>query len=154
MVCQRFAWAPAGLHHFFDALVKGSGEFINGSRLVYPIQKNAMKVANFIGNRFFALLFSFLLGQRIKDTLCGTKVLWREDWKRIEPLLGSWGIMDRWGDYELLFGASKLQLRIVDLPVHYQERVYGTTKMTRVFWKGVRMLRMSIAALRRLEMGY
>ena len=86
-----------------------------------------------IGNKFFSLAFSYLLNQRVKDTLCGTKVLWRSDWERIKPLLGSWGIEDRWGDYELLFGASKLNLRIIDLPVHYQERIYGTTKMTRVF---------------------
>jgi hypothetical protein len=103
------------------------------------------------GNRVFSWLFSYLLDQRVKDTLCGTKVLWREDWRRIERLLGSWGIADLWGDYELLFGAARLHLRIRDLPVHYQERVYGVTKMTRVFANGVRMLRICAGAARKLH---
>jgi hypothetical protein len=81
-------------------------------------------------------------------------VLWRRDWERIQPHLGSWGIEDRWGDYELLFGAAKLQLAIVDMPVHYQERVYGVTKMTKVFQNGLRMLRMCMAAGLKLKGGY
>ena len=113
-----------------------------------------MKGANMLGNKFFSLAFSYLLNQRVKDTLCGTKVLWRSDWQRIKPLLGSWGIEDRWGDYELLFGASKLNLRILDLPVHYQERIYGTTKMTKVFQNGLVMLRMCWHGFLRLKLGY
>jgi hypothetical protein len=132
---------PEELPFFFRALVQGHGSFVNGSRLVYPMQELAMKFANIIGNKFFSLLFSFLLDQRIKDTLCGTKVLWRKDWLRLEPHLGSWGIQDLWGDYELLFGASKLHLEIIEVPVHYQERIHGMTKMTRVFSNGWRMLR-------------
>lgn len=131
---------PEELPAFLDALVNGRGEFVNGSRLVYPMQKYAMKFANMLGNKAFGLAFSFLLDQRIKDTLCGTKVLWRKDWIRMEPNLGTWGIRDLWGDYELLFNASRLGLEIVEVPVHYQERVYGVTKMTRVFANGMRML--------------
>lgn len=142
---------PEELPVFFEALVSGRGEFINGSRLVYPMQGEAMKFANRIGNKVFGMIFSFLLDQRIKDTLCGTKVLWRKDWARLERNLGHWGIRDLWGDYELLFGASKLHLEIVEAPVHYQERVYGVTKMTRVFQNGVRMLRICWGAWRRLR---
>jgi len=142
---------PEELPAFLHALVDGCGDLVNGSRLIYPIQKNAMKLANQIGNKFFGLLFSFLLDQRIKDTLCGTKVLWRKDWLRLEKNLGSWGIPDLWGDYELLFSASKLHLEIVEVPVHYQERTYGVTKMTRVFSNGLRMLRICWHAWRRLE---
>jgi SAM-dependent methyltransferase len=131
---------PEELPMFFRALVRSHGDFINGSRLVYPMQQNAMKFANMVGNKYFGLLFSFLLDQRIKDTLCGTKVLWRKHWTRLERNLGNWGIKDHWGDYELLFGASKLHLEIAEVPVHYQERVYGVTKMTRVFSNGLRML--------------
>jgi SAM-dependent methyltransferase len=145
---------PEELPAFFRALVEGRGEFINGSRLVYPMQKGAMKPANMVGNKFFSLAFSYLLGQTIKDTLCGTKVLWRTDWERIEPMLGSWGVADRWGDYELLFGAAKLHLRIVDMPVHYQERIYGTTKMVKVFRNGLIMLRMCLASFLKLKLGY
>jgi len=132
---------PEELPTFLKALIGCKGDFVNGSRLVYPMQDAAMKFANMIGNKFFGLVFSFLLDQRLKDTLCGTKVLWRKDWLRMERCLGHWGIKDLWGDYELLFGASKLHLDIVEVPVHYQERVSGVTKMTRVFANGFRMLR-------------
>ncbi len=142
---------PEELPFFFKAIVGNTGEFVNGSRLVYPVPKTAMKFFNQAGNRVFGMVFSYLLNQRFKDTLCGTKVLWRKDWQRIEKGLGSWGIRDLWGDYELIFGASKLHLEIVEMPVHYQERVYGVTKMTRVFWNGVRMLRICHSAWRMLH---
>lgn len=142
---------PEELPTFLRALASSRGDFVNGSRLVYPMQQDAMKFANMIGNKFFGLLFSHLLDQRIKDTLCGTKVLWRKDWERMEKNLGSWGIKDLWGDYELLFGASKLHLEIVEVPVHYQERIHGVTKMTRVFANGVRMLGICWHAWQRLQ---
>jgi hypothetical protein len=142
---------PEELPLFFKALVGNTGEFVNGSRLVYPVPKTAMKFLNQAGNRVFGAVFSYLLGQRFKDTLCGTKVLWRKDWLRIEKGLGGWGIRDLWGDYELIFGGSKLHLEIVEMPVHYQERTYGVTKMTRVFWNGVRMLRICHSAWRMLH---
>ena len=132
---------PEELPYFFHVLVSHRGEFINGSRLIYPMATKAMKFANMIGNKFFGMVFSFLLDQRIKDTLCGTKVLWRGDWLRMERILNTWGIKDIWGDYELLFGASRLHLEVVEVPVHYQERIYGVTKMTKVFSNGLRMLR-------------
>ena len=132
---------PEELPMFLRALVTSRGDFVNGSRLVYPMQRLAMKFFNLLGNKFFGAVFSFLLDQRLKDTLCGTKVLWRKDWIRMEKNLGTWGIQDLWGDYELLFGASKLHLEIVEVPVHYQERIHGVTKMTRVFANGARMLR-------------
>ena len=132
---------PEELPMFVNALVNSQGEFVNGSRLVYPLPQLAMKFANTMGNKLFGRVFSFLLDQRIKDTLCGTKVFWRKDWECMEMNLGMWGIQDLWGDYELLFGASKLHLEIVEVPVHYQERVHGVTKMTKVFSNGMRMLR-------------
>lgn len=132
---------PEELPMFVNALVTSRGEFVNGSRLVYPLPELAMKFANTIGNKLFGRVFSFLLDQRIKDTLCGTKVFWRKDWECMEVNLGMWGIQDLWGDYELLFGASKLHLEIVEVPVHYQERIHGATKMTKVFSNGLRMLR-------------
>jgi CheY-like chemotaxis protein len=141
---------PEELPMFLRALVASRGGFANGSRLVYPMPHLAMKFANMVGNKFFGLVFSFLLDQRIKDTLCGTKVLWRTDWLRMEPNLGSWGSKDLWGDYELLFGASKLHLEIVEVPVHYQERIHGVTKMTKVFSNGLRMLRICWHAWYRL----
>jgi cellulose synthase/poly-beta-1,6-N-acetylglucosamine synthase-like glycosyltransferase len=142
---------PEELPSFFRALVNNTGEFVNGSRLVYPVPATAMKFFNQAGNRVFGMVFSYLLNQRFKDTLCGTKVLWRKDWEKIEKNLGSWGIRDLWGDYELIFGAWKLHLDIVEVPVHYQERTYGVTKMTRVFWNGVRMLRICNSAWDRLH---
>jgi hypothetical protein len=85
---------------------------------------------NIFGNKGFSLIFQIILGHAIKDTLCGTKVFWRKDWPRIQPMVGTWGIKDRWGDFDLLFGAAKLQMKIIDLPVHYQDRIHGVTKMT------------------------
>jgi glycosyltransferase involved in cell wall biosynthesis len=145
---------PEELVYFMDVIASGQAEFVNGSRLVYPVPKGAMNGVNMLGNKFFSVTFTYLLGQRVKDTLCGTKVLWRSDWGRIRPMLGSWGIEDRWGDYELLFGAAKLNLKILDLPVHYQERIYGTTKMTRVFRNGLVMLRMCWHGFLKLKLGY
>lgn len=145
---------PEELSYFMDVIVSGQAEFVNGSRLVYPVPKGAMNGANMLGNKFFSVAFTYLLGQRVKDTLCGTKVLWKSDWERIRPLVGSWGIEDRWGDYELLFGAAKLNLKIVDLPVHYQERIYGSTKMTKVFRNGLVMLKMCWHGFLKLKLGY
>ena len=145
---------PEELPYFIDVIVSGQAEFVNGSRLVYPVPKGAMNGANMLGNKFFSLAFTYLLGQRVKDTLCGTKVLWRSDWERIKPMLGTWGTEDRWGDYELLFGAAKLNLKILDLPVHYQERIYGSTKMTKVFRNGLVMLRMCWHGFLKLKLGY
>ena len=145
---------PEELPYFIDVMVSGQAEFVNGSRLVYPVPKGAMNGANMLGNKFFSVAFTYLLGQRVKDTLCGTKALWRNDWERIKPTLGSWGIEDRWGDYELLFGAAKLNLKILDLPVHYQERIYGSTKMTKVFRNGLVMLKMCWHGFVKLKLGY
>ena len=145
---------PEELSYFMGVIASGQAEFVNGSRLIYPVPKGAMHGANMLGNKFFSLAFTYLLGQRVKDTLCGTKVLWRSDWERIKPMLGSWGTEDRWGDYELLFGAAKLNLKILDLPVHYQERIYGTTKMTKVLRNGLIMLKMCWYGFLKLKLGY
>jgi len=145
---------PEELGYFLETIASGQAEFVNGSRLVYPVPKGAMNTANMLGNKFFSVAFTYLLGQRVKDTLCGTKVLWRSDWERIRPILMDWGMDDRWGDYELLFGAAKLNLKILDLPVHYQERIYGSTKMTKVFLNGLVMLRMCWNGFFKLKLGY
>ena len=145
---------PEQLVYFLEVMASGQAEFVNGSRLVYALPKGAMNTANMLGNKFFSVAFTYLLSQRVKDTLCGTKVLWRSDWERIRPMLGSWGTEDRWGDYELLFGAAKLNLKILDLPVHYQERIYGTTKMTKVFRNGLVMLKMCWHGFLKLKLGY
>jgi len=131
---------PEELPRFLAAISTNKGEFINGSRLVYPIPREAMKFTNRVGNVVFSWLFSLLLGQRIKDTLCGTKVLRRSDWVRMRKYVDFWGVSDRWGDYDLLLGAAKLNLRIVDLPIHYQERVAGISKMTKVLHNAKIML--------------
>jgi SAM-dependent methyltransferase len=145
---------PEELPYFIDVIASGQAEFVNGSRLVYPVPKGAMNGANMLGNKFFSVAFTYLLGQRVKDTLCGTKVLSRRDWERIKPFVGAWGTEDRWGDYELLFGAAKLNLKILDLPVHYQERIYGSTKMTKVFRNGLVMLKMCWHGFLKLKLGY
>lgn len=143
---------PEELPYFYDAIASGKAEFVNGTRFVFPMEGAAMKPLNIIGNRFFSATFSILLGQRITDTLCGTKVIWRRDWPAIRALSGTWGTNDRWGDYDLLFGAARLHLRILDLPVHYQERFSGETKMTGRFRNGLIMLRMCWAAFLKFKL--
>ena len=141
---------PEDLPRFYEALVSGKGEFINGVRLVYPMEKEAMRTLNFLGNKFFSLAFSWLLGQPIKDTLCGTKVLWKKDYELITRNRAYFGDFDPFGDYDLIFGAAKLNLKIVDLPIRYRERTYGTTNISR--WKhGLLLLRMVAFAARRIK---
>jgi SAM-dependent methyltransferase len=141
---------PEDLPRFYDALATGKGEFINGVRLVYPMEKQAMRFVNLLGNKFFGLAFSWLLNQSVKDTLCGTKVMWRSDYELISANRAYFGDFDPFGDFDLLFGAAKLSLKIVDVPIHYRERRYGTTQIQR--WKhGWLLLKMVAFAARRLK---
>jgi glycosyltransferase involved in cell wall biosynthesis len=134
---------PEDLPRFYDALRQGRGEMINGVRLVYPMEQEAMRFLNFLGNKFFSLTFSWLLGQPIKDSLCGTKVLWKRDYDRIAAQRAYFGDFDPFGDFDLLFGAAKLNLKIVDLPIRYRERTYGTTNIQR--WRHGWMLLQMVA---------
>ncbi len=141
---------PEELPRFYEALVTNRAEFINGTRLVYPMEREAMRTLNKIANRLFALAFSWLLGQRLRDTLCGTKVLYREDYEAIARGRAYFGEFDPFGDFDLLFGAAKLNLRIIDMPVHYAERVSGDIKIER-FRHGVLLLRMCAFAAAKLR---
>jgi len=138
------------LPKFYDALAEGRGEFINGSRLVYPQEDEAMRFLNVLGNKFFARAFSYLLDQPLKDTLCGTKVLTRADYQRLARGRSYFGDFDPFGDFDLLFGAAKLNLKIVELPIRYKDRRYGATSIDRVR-DGRLLLRMCGVALRRLK---
>ena len=141
---------PEDLPRFYDALVSGKGEFINGVRLVYPMEAQAMRSLNFLGNKFFSMAFSWLLGQPIKDTLCGTKVMWKKDYELIAANRSYFGDFDPFGDFDLIFGAAKQNLKIVDLPIRYRERTYGTTNISR--WKhGLLLMRMVAFAARRIK---
>jgi ubiquinone/menaquinone biosynthesis C-methylase UbiE len=141
---------PEDLPRFYAALASGRGEFINGVRLVYPMEKEAMRGLNFLGNKFFSWAFTSLLGQPIKDTLCGTKVLWKKDYNRIAANRAYFGDFDPFGDFDLIFGAAKLNLKIVDMPIRYRERTYGSTNISR--WKhGLLLFRMVWYAARRIK---
>ena len=122
---------PEELPKFYRALASGKGEFINGCRLIYPLEKRSMRPLNILGNKFFSQAFSWLMEQPVKDTLCGTKVMFREDYEKLKANRHYFGNFDPFGDFDLLFGAYKLNLKIIDLPIRYQERVYGagTLKM-------------------------
>jgi len=132
---------PEELPKFYNAIATGKGEFINGSRLVYPMDKEAMRFLNTLGNKFFSWVFSWLLEQPIKDSLCGTKVMFREDYLKLIENRKFFGDFDPFGDFDLLFGAYKLNLRIIDLPIRYRERTYGDTNISR-FTNGFMLLRM------------
>lgn len=141
---------PEQLSKFYDAIASGKGEFINGTRLVYPMEKQAMRFLNMIGNNFFSVLFSWLLDQRLKDTLCGTKVLLKENYNKISENRHYFGEFDPFGDFDLLFGASRLNLKIVEIPIRYQAREYGETNISR-FKHGWLLIKMSFFALTKMK---
>ncbi len=141
---------PEDMPKFYDALVENKGEFINGCRLVYPMEKQAMRFLNFIANKFFGILFTYLLGQSLKDTLCGTKVLFRKDYEKIAANRQYFGDFDPFGDFDLLFGAAKLNLKIVEVIVRYRDRSYGSTQISR-FRHGWLLIKMSAFAARKIK---
>lgn len=138
------------LPKFFDALVGCKGDFINGNRLVYGMENNAMRFLNLIANHCFGVGFSWLIGQSIKDTLCGTKVLYRKSYTAIANNRLYFGDFDPFGDFDLLFGAAKLHLKIIDMPIHYKQRTYGTTQIHR-FYHGILLLKMFLFALKKFK---
>lgn len=143
--------APEDLEKFYLAIAEGKGEFINGSRLVYPMEKGAMRTLNMFGNKVFSMIFTWTLGQRIKDTLCGTKALLTENYLKIKKGRVFFGDFDPFGDFDLLFGASKLNLKTVDMPVSYRERKHGETKISR--WRhGFLLFKMSFMAFKKFKL--
>ena len=141
---------PEQLAKFWNAIALGKGEFINGSRLVYPMEKEAMRFLNLLANRFFSILFTWLLNQRFTDTLCGTKVIMRQDYEKLRLGREYFGNFDPFGDFDLIFGAAKLNLKVVEVPVRYASRVYGETQISR-FRHGLLLLRMVVFAYRKLK---
>jgi SAM-dependent methyltransferase len=142
---------PEDLPRFFRLVADGAGEFVNGTRLVYPMEDQAMRFLNKAGNRFFSLLFTWLLGQRFRDTLCGTKALTKRNYETIAANRSFFGDFDPFGDFDLIFGAARANLRIVEVPVRYRARTYGTTNISR-FRHGWLLLRMSWVAMRKLKL--
>jgi len=142
---------PETLPKFYRAIADGHGEFVNGSRLVYPMQSEAMRWLNLLGNKFFSMVFTWLLEQRLRDTLCGTKALRKQDYEKIKAGRQYFGDFDPFGDFDLLFGAAKQNMKIVEVPVRYRDRTYGETKIQR-FRHGLLLLRMCWEAYKRFRM--
>jgi glycosyltransferase involved in cell wall biosynthesis len=141
---------PEDLPKFYRAITEGKGEFINGSRLVYPMEKRAMRFFNLLGNKFFAAAFSFVLGQPFKDTLCGTKVISKANYEALAANRHYFGDFDPFGDFDLIFGAARMGLKIVEVPITYRERTYGSTNISR--WRhGVILLTMLVFSARRIK---
>jgi len=141
---------PEDLPKFYHVLASGRAEFGNGVRLVYPMEKEAMLFLNLCANKVFSITFSWMLGQPVKDTLCGTKALWRKDYAQIAANREFFGEFDPFGDFDLLFGAAKANLQIADVPIRYCERTYGTTNIQR--WRhGLLLLRMVAFAAQKLK---
>ena len=141
---------PEDLPKFYNAMAGRPGDFINGSRLVYPLEKNAMRTLNLFGNKFFSVMFSWILEQPIRDTLCGTKVIFKNDYERLAANRAFFGDFDPFGDFDLIFGAYKLNLKIIDLPIRYQERKYGDTNISR-FKHGMLLFRMMFFAIVKIK---
>ncbi|HEY6872962.1 MAG TPA: glycosyltransferase [Geobacteraceae bacterium] len=144
---------PEELPKFYEAVAGGIGELVMGSRLVYQMQEDSMRLLNLLGNKFFSQAFTFLLGQRIKDTLCGTKVIRRRDYQRLDYYRAQLRSVDPFGDFELIFGAALGNLKIVEVPVRYHARQYGTTQISR-FRHGLLLLRMLFWAIRHIKLRY
>lgn len=142
--------APEAIPKFYAALVAGKGNFVNGTRLVYPREHNAMRLINLVGNRAFSILFTWLLNQRFTDTLCGTKALTRAHYQRIAGDRGYFGEFDPFGDFDLIFGAVKQNLKVVEIPIRYAARSYGETQISR-FRDGWLLVRMVVFAWRKLK---
>ncbi|MGH7164751.1 MAG: glycosyltransferase [Nitrospiraceae bacterium] len=142
---------PETLPKFYKAIAEGHGEFVNGSRLVYPMQSQAMRWLNLLGNKFFSMVFTWLLEQRLRDTLCGTKVLLKRNYQKIKAGRHYFGDFDPFGDFDLLFGAAKQNMKIVEVPIRYRDRTYGETKIQR-FRHGFLLLRMCWVAYKRFRM--
>lgn len=141
---------PEYMPRFYQALVSGRGEYINGVRLVYPMEQKAMRPLNLMGNKFFSVAFSWVLEQPIKDTLCGTKVMYKSDYERIAANRAYFGEFDPFGDFDLIFGAIKQNMKMVDLPIRYRERTYGDTNISR--WShGWLLLKMLWVGMKKLK---
>jgi SAM-dependent methyltransferase len=141
---------PEEMPKFYEALHQNKGEFINGCRLVYPMEKQAMRFLNLLGNKFFGLFFTYLLGQRLKDTLCGTKVLRRTHYNEIARNRSYFGDFDPFGDFDLLFGAARLNLKMTEIIVRYRDREYGSTQISR-FRHGILLFQMCAFAARKIK---
>jgi hypothetical protein len=141
---------PEQLHKFWEVMRSGKGEFVNGTRLVYPIEHDAMRFLNLVVNKAFSRLFSWLLGQRFTDTLCGTKVLRRSDYIRLKGARSYFGEFDPFGDFDLIFGAAKMGLKIVEVPIKYASRSYGVSQIARLR-HGLLLLRMICVAFLRIK---
>ncbi|MBW6491161.1 MAG: glycosyltransferase [Lentimicrobium sp.] len=141
---------PEDLPKFYDAIATGKGEYINGTRLVYPMEDEAMRTLNMMGNKFFSVMFSWLLGQRIKDTLCGTKVLSAENYRKLAANRSYFGDFDPFGDFDLIFGSSKLNLKLIEVPIRYRARKYGETNISR-FKHGWLLLKMVVYAMNKIK---
>jgi hypothetical protein len=138
------------LPKFYRAIATGKGEYINGTRLVYPMDDQAMRFLNFWANRTFSVLFTWLLNQRFTDTLCGTKVLTKDNYKKIVANRSYFGDFDPFGDFDLIFGATKLNLKVVEVPIRYAAREYGETQISR-FRHGWLLLKMVLFAYKKLK---
>ena len=142
---------PEELGKFYDVLISGRADFANGVRLVYPMEDGAMRFFNLCANKFFGIAFSWALGQPLKDTLCGTKVLFKDDYARIAANRAHFGDFDPFGDFDLIFGANHLHLKIGDIPIRYRERTYGETNIQR--WRhGMLLLRMLLLAITKIKL--
>ncbi len=141
---------PEDLPKFYDAIRHNRGEFINGCRLVYPMEREAMRFLNLLANKFFGVFFSWLLGHRFKDTLCGTKVLFKKHYDEIVANRHYFGDFDPFGDFDLIFGAVKQNLKVIELPIRYRDRQYGSTQIQR-FRHGILLFRMCFFAMRKIK---
>lgn len=141
---------PEEIRQFYDLLIGKEKILLNGSRFIYPMGNKAMSNLNYLANKMFSLIFTWLFKQKITDTLCGTKALTKKDYYEIKKERYYFGDFDPFGDFDLLFGATKLNFKIIDVPVNYKERIYGKSNINR--WKnGWSLLKMTVVAVKKMK---
>lgn len=134
---------PAELYKFYTAYRDGKGDFINGCRLVYPMETEAMRFLNLLGNAFFAKTVGHVSSLNISDSLCGTKMMAKKDHDRLIEWRKDFGDIDPFGDFDLLLFAGVVGLGSVDISIRYRSRTYGSTQISR-FIHGFKLLQIVV----------
>ncbi len=122
---------PETIVQFNSVIDTGKASFVNGTRLIYGMESGAMRIVNNLGNRIFQYIVSIIIGQKITDSLCGTKVFFRKDFNKIKLWKELVQMKDPFGDFDMIFTAGYFGLKILEIPVRYQARVYGVTQIKR-----------------------
>ena len=129
---------------FYHAIKNNNADLINGSRLIYKVERKSMRILNYFGNIFFSIIVSYISEKYVSDVLCGTKCFKRKSWNKYEDFRQKYQLNDIWGDFNIIFASSFIGEKIIDLPVRYYERVQGVSKMGKRFFNFLNMTKVCL----------